>query len=56
MIGKWRAAAIVGLAGLCAGALGSVACGQDRGAAPPKETIFARKILMDSLGRFVSEI
>jgi len=56
MIGKWRAAAIVGLAGLCAGALGSVACGQDRGAAPPKETIFARKILMDSIGRNMDDL
>src|SRR5436309_13663116 len=56
MIGKWRAAAIVGLAGLCAGALGSVALGQDRGATPPKETIFARKILMDSIGRNMDDI
>jgi len=57
MIGKrhWAGvAAMIGLAGLCAGA--TVASGQDRGATPPKETIFARKILMDSIGRNMDDI
>ena len=57
MIGKRRMAAMVGLAGLCAGALGSAAWGQDRSAAaPPQETIFARKILMDSIGRNMDDL
>ena len=57
MIGKrrWtRMATMIGLAALCAGA--TVASGQDRGATPPKETIFARKILMDSIGRNMDDI
>jgi cytochrome c556 len=37
-------------------ALGSAAWGQERGATPPRETIFARKILMDSIGRNMDEL
>jgi len=52
---RWRRmATMIGLAALCAGA--TVASGQDRGATPPKETIFARKILMDSIGRNMDDI
>src|SRR5437870_8861959 len=54
MIGRRRwagVAAVIGVMGLCAGAWG-----QDRGAAPPRETIFARKILMDSIGRNMDDI
>ena len=51
-----RAAAIIGMVGLCAGALSSMAWGQERGTTPPKETIFARKILMDSIGRNMDEL
>jgi cytochrome c556 len=52
---RWaRVAAMAGLASLCAGA--TVALGQDRGATPPKETIFARKVLMDSIGRNMDDI
>jgi len=59
---RWRRlAAMIGMAALCAGALGPVvwapvAWGQDRGATPPKETIFARKILMDSIGHNMDEL
>jgi hypothetical protein len=54
---RWpRAAVLVGLLGLCAGALSPVALGQDRGATPPKETIFARKILMDSISTNMDEL
>ena len=56
MIGNWRVAAVIGLVGLCIAALGSAASGQDRGATPPKETIFARKILMDSIGRNMDDL
>jgi cytochrome c556 len=46
---------MIGVAGLCAGTLDTVALGQ--GATPlPKETIFARKILMDSIGRNMDEL
>src|SRR5262245_34672105 len=51
-----RLAAMAGLVGLCAGALGPVAWGQERGVTPPKEAIFARKILMDSIGRNMDDI
>lgn len=51
---RFRAAAMIGL--LFAGAMGAVAWGQDRGATPPKETIFARKILMDSIGRNMDDL
>src|SRR5262249_3680627 len=57
MIGKRRWARVAAMiAGLCAGVLGSVAVGQDRGATPPKETIFARKILMDTIGRNMDDL
>src|SRR4030095_5106010 len=59
MVGKRRwahVATVIGLVGFCAGAFGTVALSQDRGAAPPKETIFARKILMDSIGRNMDDI
>jgi len=55
-----RVVAMIGVAGLCAGALGTVALGTvalgtvalGQGATPlPKDTIFARKVLMDSIGR-----
>src|SRR5919197_1415932 len=52
MIGRWRWA--VALVGLCASA--TVALAQDRDATPPKETIFARKILMDSIGRNMDDL
>ncbi|HYV88036.1 MAG TPA: hypothetical protein VFA91_05625, partial [Candidatus Polarisedimenticolia bacterium] len=54
---RWRhMAAMVGLVGLCAAALGPAAWGQDRGATPPKETIFARKILMDSISQNMDDL
>jgi cytochrome c556 len=54
---RWpRAAAMIGMVGLCAGALSPNAWGQDRGATPPKEAIFARKILMDSIGRNMDDL
>src|SRR5215470_7667644 len=51
-----RAAAMVGLVGLCSGALSPIVWGQERGATPPKETIFARKILMDSSSQNMDDI
>ena len=54
---RWRhMAAMVGLVELCAAALGPAAWGQDRGATPPKETIFARKILMDSISQNMDDL
>jgi cytochrome c556 len=59
---RWRrAAAMIGMVGLCAGALGPIAWGaaawgQERGVTPPKETIFARKILMDSISQNMDEL
>ena len=54
---RWpRAAAMVGLLGLCAAALSPVALGQDRGVTPAKETIFARKVLMDSISTNMDEL
>ena len=59
---RWtRVAAMVGLVGLGAGALGPIALGpaawgQERGATPPKETIFARKVLMDSISTNMDEL
>jgi cytochrome c556 len=54
---RWtRVAGMIGLVGLCAGALGPIAWGQERGATPPKETIFARKILMDSISSNMDEL
>jgi len=54
---RWpEMAAMIGMVGLCAGALSSMAWGQERGTTPPKETIFARKILMDSIGRNMDEL
>jgi cytochrome c556 len=50
---------MIGGAGLCAGALGTVALGQGATPLPKetiKETIFARKILMDSIGRNMDEL
>jgi cytochrome c556 len=49
-------AAMAGLVGLCAAVSGPIAWGQERGATPPKEAIFARKILMDSIGRNMDEL
>jgi cytochrome c556 len=48
----------VGAAVLVAGALGlgTVALGQNTTAAPPKEVIFARKILMDAISRNMDEL
>jgi cytochrome c556 len=54
MNARRRWAAMIGLVGLCAS--GPVVWGEDRGAAPPKETIFARKILMDSIGRNMDDL
>src|SRR5262245_44940561 len=52
-----RVGVMVGLAGLLAGGFGVViAVSQDQGVAPPKDTIFARKILMDSIGRNMDEL
>ena len=59
---RWpRAAAMIGIVGLCAGALGPIALGpaawgQERGVTPPKETIFARKVLMDSISTNMDEL
>ena len=54
---RWpRAAAMVGLLGLCAAASSPVALGQDRGVTPAKETIFARKVLMDSISSNMDEL
>jgi cytochrome c556 len=51
-------AGAIGGAVLAAGALGigSVALGQDQSAATPKDVIFARKILMGSVGENMDEI
>jgi len=51
-----RTTAMVGLVGLCAAALSPVALGQDRGVTPAKETIFARKVLMDSISSNMDEL
>jgi len=54
---RWtRVTAVVGLVGLCAGILSPIAAGQERGATPPKETIFARKVLMDSISTNMDEL
>jgi cytochrome c556 len=54
---RWpRVAGMIGLVGLCAGALSPVALGQDRGVTPAKETIFARKVLMDSISTNMDEL
>jgi cytochrome c556 len=47
-----RVAAMAGI--LCATA--SMGWSQDRGTTPPKETIFARKVLMDSIGHNMDEL
>jgi cytochrome c556 len=54
---RWIAGTL-GAAVLVAGALGlgSGALGQSNGAAPPKETIFARKILMDSINENMDDL
>jgi cytochrome c556 len=51
-------AGAVGAALLAAGSLGigSVALGQDQSAATPKDVIFARKVLMGSVGENMDEI
>jgi cytochrome c556 len=49
-----RRAALAG-AMLLLGA-GGIACGQEQGVAPPKDTIFARKILMDTISSNMDEI
>jgi cytochrome c556 len=52
---QWRRQmAVMGLAGLIAVGLGSVAVSQ--AVAPAKETIFARKILMDMIGRNMDDL
>jgi cytochrome c556 len=54
---RWpRVAGMIGMVGLCAGALSPVALGQDRGVTPAKETIFARKVLMDSISTNMDEL
>jgi cytochrome c556 len=54
---RWsHTAAMVGLVGLCAAASGPIAWGQERGVTPPKETIFARKVLMDSISSNMDEL
>jgi len=54
---RWsHMAAMVGLVGLCAAASGPIAWGQERGVTPPKETIFARKVLMDSISSNMDEL
>jgi cytochrome c556 len=54
---RWpHMAGMVGLVGLCVGALSPIARSQERGVTPPKETIFARKILMDSIGRNMDDL
>src|SRR5262249_20334806 len=55
--GGWLAAATL----LAAGALGSLALGsaalsQEQAVAPPKDAIFARKILMDAIGHNMDEL
>jgi cytochrome c556 len=35
---------------------GGIACGQEQGVPPPKDTIFARKILMDTISSNMDEI
>ena len=51
----WIACAAGGaLLGACG--IGSVALGQDQSAATPKDTIFARKILMDMIGRNMDDL
>jgi cytochrome c556 len=54
---RWMAVALGG-ALFAAGTLGvvSVAIGQDQSAATPKDVIFARKILMDSIGHNMDEL
>src|SRR5215470_12872986 len=52
-----RLGVMIGLAAILAGGFGSVvAVSQDRGTAPPKDTIFARKILMDAIGHNMDEL
>jgi cytochrome c556 len=51
LAGTLGAMLVVGALGL-----GSVALGQSNGAAPPKETIFARKILMDSINENMDDL
>src|SRR3954471_4489595 len=54
---RWpRMVAMVGLLGLCAAMSGPIAWGQEKGAAPSKEAIFARKILMDSISSNMDEL
>src|SRR5436190_7261300 len=54
---RWpRVAAMVGLLGLCAAVSGPIAWGQEKGVTPPKEAIFARKILMDSISSNMDEL
>jgi cytochrome c556 len=55
--GAWGRLAM--LAGAVLGGVVGVGCaafGQDQGAAPPKDTIFARKILMDTISSNMDEI
>ena len=58
---RWRWLRVATMVGLCAAvsgpiALGPAAWGQERGVTPPKETIFARKILMDSISSNMDEL
>ena len=51
--------ALTGLAALAAAVLAGavhIVAAEERGAPPPKETIFARKILMDTIGTTMDEI
>ena len=54
---RWIGCAVgCGLLAVGALGIGSGAWGQDQSAAPPKEVIFARKILIDSIGRNMDEL
>jgi cytochrome c556 len=52
--GRLASAACAAL--LAAGTLGSVALSQEQAMAPPKDAIFARKILMDTIGHNMDEL
>lgn len=54
---QWRRRlAVMALAGLIPVGLGSMAMSQNQAVAPAKETIFARKILMDTIGHNMDEL
>src|SRR5688572_33468735 len=54
--GRIGIVAVIGFAVAAALVTGSVVWSQDQSVAPPKDTIFARKILMDSIGRNMDEL